>query len=258
MPELPDLQVFARNLKKLIAGKSVTRIELHKAKNSNVALKELKGVEKQALKKIYRDGKELFLEFEKGDVLAFHMMLHGKLYYSEKAEQEKNTIAELRFDDGSSLSLTDFQGIANIKLNPDKKPGMDALSKNLDFDFLKNRLEKTRTNIKAVLMDQKIISGIGNAYADEILWDAGIAPNSAANKIPDEKIKDLATSIKKVLEEAEENILKAKPDIIAGEVRDFLKIHNSHLQKSPGGAAIKVEVKGGRKTYYTDEQELYK
>src|SRR5690242_13855036 len=118
MPELPDLQVFARNLKKLIAGKALQKIELHKAKNSNVAAKELKAIEKQALKKIYRDGKELFLEFAQGDVLAFHMMLHGKLHYSEKAEEQKNTIAELYFADGSSLALTDFQGIANVKLNP--------------------------------------------------------------------------------------------------------------------------------------------
>lgn len=258
MPELPDLQVFSRNLKKLISGKTIRKIELAKAKNSNATANELKVLDDQAVKKIYREGKELFLEFAQGDVLSFHMMLHGKLVYSEKVEQQKNTITELHFKDGSSLVLTDFQGLANIKLNPEKKLGMDALSKELDFNFLKSQIEKKRTNIKAVLMDQKIISGIGNAYADEILWDAGIAPGSVAKKIPDEKIKDLAKSIRKVLEEAEENISKAKPDIIAGEVRDFLKIHNSHLQKSPGGADIKVEVKGGRKTYYTEEQELYK
>lgn len=258
MPELPDLQVFSRNLKKLIAGKTVHELELTKVKNANVSASDLKVLENQTVEKIYREGKELLFQFEKGDILSFHMMLHGKLNYSDQVQQQKNTIAELRFSDGSSLALTDFQGLANITLNPEKKPGVDALSKDLDFHFLKSRLEKTRTNIKAVLMDQKIISGVGNAYADEVLWDAGIAPGSAANKIPDEKIKDLSKSIKKVLKEAEESILKAKPDIIAGEVRDFLKIHNSHLQKSPGGADIKVEVKGGRKTYYTDEQKLYK
>jgi formamidopyrimidine-DNA glycosylase len=107
-------------------------------------------------------------------------------------------------------------------------------------------------------MDQKVIRGIGNAYADEILWHALISPLSVCNKIPEDKIKTLAKSIKTVLHDAIKKILKSHPDIIKGEVRDFLVIHNSSKKKSPTGAEIKQTTIGGRKTYYTDEQELYK
>jgi formamidopyrimidine-DNA glycosylase len=83
-------------------------------------------------------------------------------------------------------------------------------------------------------MDQHVIRGIGNAYADEILWDAGISPFSISNKIPGKKIDALVKSIKSVLKEAEKEIVKRDPGIISGEVRDFLKIHNAKKTHSPG------------------------
>jgi formamidopyrimidine-DNA glycosylase len=107
------------------------------------------------------------------------------------------------------------------------------------------------------LLDQNAIRGIGNAYADEILWDAGISPFSISNKIPDTKLKALAKSIKSVLQDAEKQISKSNPDIIGGEIRDFLKIHNSKKKESPTGAPIKFAMVSSRKTYYTDEQELF-
>ena len=106
-------------------------------------------------------------------------------------------------------------------------------------------------------MDQQVLRGIGNAYADEILWEAGISPFSVSNKIPAEKVKELAKAIKKVLKDAEKQIVKSHPDIITGEVRDFLKIHNAKKKESPTGAAIEHGTVNSRKTYYTKEQELY-
>ena len=107
-------------------------------------------------------------------------------------------------------------------------------------------------------MDQKLIRGIGNAYADEILWSAGISPLSISNKIPDAKIKSLAKSIKSVLQKAEKQIKKEDPDIINGEIRDFLIIHNADKKTSPKGGQIHSEMVNSRITYYADEQELYK
>src|SRR5204863_491979 len=111
------------------------------------------------------------------------------------------------------------------------------LSPVVDEKFLANAL-KSRSTIKNVLLDQKVIRGIGNAYADEILWDAGISPFSVGNKIPPAYIRALAKSIKKVLKNAEKQIRKHHPDIIAGEVRDFLFIHNAQKKESPGGVTI--------------------
>ena len=106
-------------------------------------------------------------------------------------------------------------------------------------------------------MNQDIIRGIGNAYADEILWEAGISPFSKSNKIPPGKIKDLAKAIHSVLHNAEKQILKKEPGLISGEVRDFLLIHNSKKKESPTGGKILTKMAGGRKTFYTDEQVLF-
>ena len=129
--------------------------------------------------------------------------------------------------------------------------------KKLIFDFLKEKLSKKRTNIKTFLLDQKNIRGIGNAYADEILWEAGISPFSDCNKIPDAKIKELTKTIKSVLEDAIKQIKKTHPDIISGEVRDFLKIHNSKKEESPTGGKILNTTINSRITYYSEEQELF-
>jgi formamidopyrimidine-DNA glycosylase len=255
MPELPDLQAFSYNLNKKLGGKTIKEIIIVNAKKLNVTHKELKDtLEGQKLDKVYREGKELYFKFGKGDILALHLMLHGKLFLFEGKNENKYQIIELHFSDDTGLVLTDFQGIANPTLNPEEKEAPDAME--ADNNFLKTRLAKTKTNIKTVLLDQKIIRGIGNAYADEILWDAGISPFSASNKIPEDKLKDLTKSIESVLTNAEKSILKSNPDIISGEIRDFMLIHNSKKTHSPKGAEIKIK-EGPRKTYYTDEQELF-
>jgi formamidopyrimidine-DNA glycosylase len=258
MPELPDLQVFSNNLDKKLSGKKLETIEIKNSSKLKISEKEIKKtLENQRLKEVYREGKELRFKFE-NDILGMHLMLNGDLYYFEKTNDHKNTIVEFLFDDDTGLCMTDYQGMAHITLNPEERKSPDALSKEVNFDFLNERLSKKRTVIKTLLLDQKIIKGIGNAYADEILWDAGISPFSISNKIPVDKLKALAASIKFVLQNAEKQIKKSHPDIIKGEVRDFLLIHNSKKKTSPGGAQILQKEIGGRKTYYTNEQELYK
>ena len=257
MPELPDLQSFTGNLNKALGGKKVKEVSIVNAQKLKVPKETLKkSIEKSTLEKVERVGKELHLTFSNGNVLGLHLMLHGELYILNEPNNHKHKIIELVFDDSTRLVMSDYQGAAAPKLNPEESDAPDALSKDVDVKFLREAL-KRKTSIKNVLLDQHAIRGIGNAYADEILWDAGINPFSIANKIPGDKIKALATSIKKVLKDAIKHITKNHPDIIKGEVRDFLNIHNAKKDKSPTGAPILVKVVGGRKTYYTDEQEMY-
>src|SRR5215213_645049 len=258
MPELPDLQAFSYNLNKHLAGKTLKKVTLvnkKKAKSTESAFK--KALEKQKLKKIARVGKELHFEFGDGTVLGLHLMLRGQLHLFEGKNDHKYTIIELLFDDDTGLAMADFQGQATPTLNPEDRDAPDAMSDEVNYNFLKEQLN-SRAIIKNILLDQHVIRGIGNAYADEILWHAGISPFSVANKIPDNKIKALAKSIKSVLKNAEKQIRKSDPDIISGEVRGFLDIHNSKKKESPTGAAIKHSIVGSRKTYYTEEQELFK
>jgi formamidopyrimidine-DNA glycosylase len=258
MPELPDLNVFAKNLDKRLAGKKLVKIEVENKSKLKTTVAELKReVEGSTLKKVYREGKELHFEFSNGNILGMHLMLHGRLDLVEEKNSKKNTIVEMHFPGGDVLILSDYQGAANITLNPVIKDSPDALSPAVNEAFLKEKFSKKRTTIKAFLLDQTMIRGIGNAYADEILWASKIHPESKCNKIPDARIEVLAKDIKSVLKDAEKQILKINPDIISGEERGFLKIHNSKKKDSPTGAKIHSKMVHSRITYYTDEQELF-
>jgi len=119
MPELPDLQVFSKNLTDAFVDKTLEKISVHNTKKLNVKVPELKkALEGQKLVAIKRVGKELHFEFKSGDVLGLHLMLRGKLYKFEEKNAQKYTIIELLFADNSGLALTDFQGQANATLNP--------------------------------------------------------------------------------------------------------------------------------------------
>jgi len=257
MPELPDLQAFSHNLTKRLKGKKLKEIIVTVDKKLNVAEKQLKEtLEGRELDKIVRVGKELRVLFAGGHKLGLHLMLHGGLaLFKADDDDPKFQIIKLVFDDGTCLALSDFQKAATPTLNPAPNDVPDALD--AEPAYLEGKFGKTKTPVKTVLMDQKVLRGIGNAYADEILWHARISPFSPANKIPASKVKMLVHSIKTVLADAEKEILKANPDIISGEVRDFMEVHQHKRKTTSTGASILHAEISSRKIYYTDEQELF-
>ena len=257
MPELPDIEVFSRNLKKMYAGKKLTKIKVVNSKNITDSQKELsEALEEQKLKDVYRSGKEMRFQFSNGKILGLHLMLTGDLIPFEGKNERKSTKVEFYFEGGKNLALTDRFKNAFIKLDPQDKEGIDALDPKLNYSYLKTALNR-KAAIKNILLDQNVIRGIGNAYSDEILWQTKISPFSKGNGIPDGKIKELAKNIKKVLKNATSKIYKNHSGLIHGEVRDFLDIHTKKKEKSPTGAKIKIADRGMLKTYYTDEQIVY-
>lgn len=257
MPELPDLNVFSKNLSESLAGKKLVGIVLSRYVSSRAASGMTKALKGKVLEEVYREGKELRFLFKAGQVLGIHLMLRGKLVWIESGILPPYTLAQFLFSGGRKLALTDPQKLAKVQLNPDDPAVPDALSAEAGITFWKSLL-KSRAIIKNIMLNQHMVRGIGNAYADEILWTARISPFSTGNKIPDKKINALARALKKVVKNAEKQIRLRAPGIIGGEVRDFLVIHNAKKKASPGGSLIKHSVNGGRKTYYTDEQELFK
>lgn len=258
MPELPDLQVFSLNLTKALKGKKLVNLNVVNAKKLNVTQKQLTdALQGQVLTKVIRSGKQLHFLFDNKQTLGMHLMLHGQMYWFEKQNDHKYTIIELLFEGDKGLAITDFQRQATPTLNPEEADAPDALDKAVDYQFWKDTLGRSRSAVKSILMDQHVIRGIGNAYADEILYDARLSPFSVANKIPDANIKALAKSVVKVLTNAEEEIIKDDPDRISGEFRGFLQVHRPKQKTTASGATIHQKALSSRKTYYTDEQELF-
>ena len=255
MPELPDLEIFAANLEKKFKNKQLDKLTVIVSKKLNATEKDLQeALVGHKLQSVLREGKTLQLHFSGGAVLGLHLMLHGAIRLLEEDKEVKFKIIEFIFKGGAGFAFTDFQKQATPTLNPETSTVPDALSTAFSITYFKDLLSKKRTQIKQVLMDQKLIRGIGNTYADEILWDAKISPFSVAKAIPEMKVKDLYQSIEAVLRKEIMQLSRAIPDSFDTEIKDYLKIHNPALKQSPNGHEIKVDKHAGRKTYYTIEQ----
>jgi formamidopyrimidine-DNA glycosylase len=256
MPEIPDLNIFRKNLASKLVGKTLSNFTIlidRQLKVPEAALKE--AFEGQKLTAIERIGKELHFTFKNGHILGLHLMLHGTMYWYEEKNENRFTIAELLFDDGTGLAITDWQKAVMLKLDPEAETVPDAM--NMPAGYLKKVLPKNSHPIKTVLTEGKTVIGIGNAYVDEILYEAKISPFSIANKIPEENIKVLTKAIHTVLTKAEHHILKNFPDTITEKERDFLQVHRPRETVTLAGEEIlKAEIKK-RKTYYTAGQVLF-
>jgi len=248
MPELPDLEVFAANLEKRFKNKTLENLEVTVSKKLNVSEKELKAaLIGHQLQSVLREGKTLQLHFGGGNVLGLHLMLHGALQLVEHDNEVKFKIIEFQFKGENSFALTDFQRQATPTLNPEPVTVPDALSADFSVIYLKQVLVKKKVAVKQVLMDQKIVRGIGNTYVDEILWHARVSPFAVSNLIPESKIKDIHQAVDEVLRKEIMDLTKVIPESFNAEVYDFLKIHNPKLTESPTGQKILIDKTAGRK-----------
>jgi formamidopyrimidine-DNA glycosylase len=256
MAELPDLEVFAQILSRRFKGKSLKELEVKVAKKLNVTSAELaKALESKKLTAVSRYGKTLHFHFG-AQVLQVHLMLRGELVALEKgAELPKYVILAFHLSGGEGFAVVDMLRAATATLNPEPAKAPDTLE--MELDYFERVLSKSKKMVKEVLMDQKKMRGIGNSYADEILWEAKFSPFSIASAIPRPQVKKLYESLRTVLKEAIKFIAKENGDELKGELRDAMKIHGAKIEKSPSGAEVKSEKIGGRTSYYTDEQEIF-
>jgi formamidopyrimidine-DNA glycosylase len=255
MPEIPDLENFRVNLLKLLKGKKVERIKgnVKTAAGKKASTTILTG---KTLQSIERDGKRLHFKFD-DTVLAIHLMLHGEFYYLQQSEKTRFPKVEISFTDKTRLVVTDWQKNAHGIIDPPPTEVPDVLSKKMNKPYFRELLN-SKKQTKDVLRDQSKIRGLGNAYTDEILWEARISPFSVSNAIPPDKVDALYKAIRKVLKWATNHISRKDPGRITGEMRDFLKVHHAKKEKTATGYKILREKKGGSSTYYTKEQKLYR
>ena len=260
MPELPDLHIYAENLKKRILDTRIESVSIFNPRKIDRPGSLSEALTGTSIRDITRNGKELFFSLQNGSSLSVHLMLNGKMSIVDRSEAEaiSGKMAGICFEDARMLVIADWQGLCKISLNP-KIPNIpDALSETFTLEYFLGVLKKNSLkNIKAVLIDQHVVRGIGNAYVDEILWKAGISPESIAGKIPEENAGELYRAISAVLRDAIEQIQKIAPDIISGEERSFLRVHNPRKKFTDDGDKIIVKQVATKTTYFTEKQRLF-
>jgi len=211
MPELPEVETIKRNLEPNIVDKTISDIEILSPKNFIGNKKDVVG---RKIVDIQRFGKVLVFQLEKlYNYLNVHFKLSGQMLFAKNVDKAvfKNPIPFtkgnilpanttriiIKFKDGSGLFFNDLRKFGWIKVS--NKPlipkGTDVLSKRFTPQFLNLLTLKTSKSIKLLLMDQNLITGIGNIYANDSLFLARIHPLRPANSLKENEIKNLHKSI---------------------------------------------------------------
>jgi formamidopyrimidine-DNA glycosylase len=248
VPELPDLTVVAEELAARVNGRVVTEASAPTPILVRATPAELKALVGLSLGRATRRGKFLLLPFETGGtpvkVLAANPMLAGRFWLLDDARDRvrARTGLRLRFADGGELRYVDREMLGKLYLVPpdglDAVPGWvemgpDADDPALTLEVFRHRIRKHPGELKPLLRNSRFVAGIGNAYADEILWEAQLAPFRRRSTLSPDEIDRLYAAMRKVLAEATVQVRKLVPPQIEVQHREFLKVHLRGGQPCP-------------------------
>jgi len=217
MPELPEVTIMVNSLKKKVLNRTIVRVWTDTEKLfKNISFPEFeKEIKGSKIKDIFRRGKIVCFELDNNKILFIHPKMSGYFLIGRwkriKNVWQSKQIVHLVFwlDDGLTLAFSDLRKFARIELWDKgqlakakiiQKLGPDALG--LTLIKFEEILKKSRRKIKQTLMEQNLIAGIGNIYADEILFQAKVHPLKIANNLTKQETKKIYQAIKLILKKA--------------------------------------------------------
>ena len=266
MPEIAEVETVRNVLKKKILNKKIIDVNILYPKMIESNIDEFKNVIiNNSFKDILRRGK--WLIFELNDYyLISHLRMEGKYfikYINSNIDKHEHVI--FTFDDNTQLRYHDTRKFGRMKLIKKEelkdcveiqKQGYEPGDKDLTSSYLLAKFKNKKIPIKTVLLDQSIISGLGNIYVDEVLFASGINPIRQANSITKDEackiINSADTIIKKAIKHGGTTIRSYTSSLgVKGNYQDFLKVHQRKDQKcfNCSSTIIKTKV-NGRGTYY--------
>jgi formamidopyrimidine-DNA glycosylase len=208
LPELPEVETIRTELEPAIVGRTIKHVNVlddHAIKEPGAAdfIKRLTG---KRIESIHRRGKYLLMQLKGDGTLAVHLKMSGALLF-DMPESTRYVRVVFDFDDGSHLILTDKRRFARTWLANNEAEatpilGPEPLVRDFTYDVFLSRLKGRKAPIKAVLLDQKVIAGVGNMYADEALYSAKIHPLRTPDSLSSAESRRLYKSIIDVLRTA--------------------------------------------------------
>ncbi len=262
MPELPSVELFKRffednGLYQTIIDVEVSSPEILLNIKTDVFQDVLIG---ESFISSYRYGKYLFSSFKGNMDLVMHFGMTGFLrYYSKEDNPDKHDRVAFIFDNGKILSFNDPRKFGKVGITSqrdyfikEKKLGPDAL--HLDYPLFKKLFQNRKGALKPLLMNQNFIAGIGNLYADEILYQSKLHPLEKANHLKENNLENLHENMVKVLKKA----IDCK-DSLHNFPPEYLLSHRYRQGECPEGEKLEIIKVGGRTTYYCPRrQKLFK
>jgi formamidopyrimidine-DNA glycosylase len=212
MPELPEVETVRAGLEKHVLGKKITAVkQFHPRALRAESLSTLRIFIEAKIKAVKRRGKFMWLEFDRPEVLVAHLGMSGQFKIQKAgSEFESHLRANFTLSNGKDLRFIDQRtfGWLAVDLLEDEVPNLvshvarDPFDPQFDKRAVVKEIAKRKGEIKKVLLDQKMISGIGNIYADEALWRAKIHPESIACELTSTQILNVINAATKVMQRA--------------------------------------------------------
>ena len=254
MPEIPELEAMTQVLNRRAAGQTIVSAQVRiplvvRRPAKDEFVETLTG---NRLLTSRRHGKYMLLRLESGHVLAVHLMLTGRLQLAPPTEpMPKRTSwlltlendAELRYFDQKLDGKTYLVREDELSLIPRfDQMGPDVLAPELTFDVFRQRIRRYPGQIKRTLVNEAFVAGIGNAYADEILFEARVYPFTKTRDLSEEQLRAVYEAVGRVYAWAIPIVAERMGDTIDEKVRDFLKVHRKGGEPCPNCGARITEV----------------
>jgi len=262
MPELPEVETTVRGLARVLDGRRLVSIEPRRPDLRRALPVDLgQRLTGALVTGLGRRAKYGTISTDRGDTLVFHLGMSGR-WRIDPAELDKHDHFLMETDQGHRLALNDARRFGSLDLvrtaELDDWPAFSALGPeplDLDARDLKRRLAGRTAGIKLLLLDQRIVAGLGNIYVCEALYRARIHPRRAGGSISLPRLEKLVVAIKEVIAEAIEaggSTLRdyAAPDGELGYFSKSFAVYDREGKSCGCGGLVRRIVQGGRSTFY--------
>lgn len=267
MPELPEVETVRRVLSPRLVGKTIADVRIGNAQviESPAPEKFIALVKGQTIAAFSRRGKFLLLLFESGDSLTIHLRMTGCLTLEPcGAPCEKHTHLIFTLGDGSELRYEDVRRFGKFRFTArggedacgPQKLGPEPLCGAVDAAYLRGKCAKSGRPVKALLLDQRVVAGIGNIYSDEILFAAKIRPDKPCRALTGEELARLAAAIPERLAYFIRKNETTFEEYSAGKGKEYrnapyLQVYGREGEACPVcGGALQRAVLGGRSSVF--------
>jgi formamidopyrimidine-DNA glycosylase len=276
MPELPEVETVVRGLASRMTGRRIARLDLHRADLRWPIPRGLRRkVEGRAIAEVARRAKYILIHLEDEGVLLMHLGMSGRLVLvdaGDRAPRELHDHIVFTLDDGTRIRFNDQRRFGVLDyVRKDALPshpllrelGPEPLDPGFTGEILAAALMGKRTPLKAALLDQQVVAGLGNIYVSEVLYHAGLSPRRLARTVTLERARRLVLAIREVLERA----------IAAGgsSIRDYVQtsgelgyfqhqwaVYGREGEPCPGcdcGRGVRRIVQSNRSTFYCAKRQ---
>ncbi len=215
MPELPEVETVRRGLQRHLVGRRIERVDVGRERSVRRTSREavIAGLTDTVVRAADRRGKYLLLPLDSGDTAMIHLRMSGQVLLAPAgALRPAHTHVVLHLDDGNEVWFVDPRTFGEVVVfDPDRvdvevpelaRLGVDPIAEPFDADTLRRAFGATSRALKPLLLDQHVVAGIGNIYADEILHRARLRPDRPASSLDRRHLATLQGSIVEVLTEA--------------------------------------------------------